>query len=145
MCAVAIGFREERGSGAKFESSRGMDEWMGFPEIALPAYLVYFTCFFCLMLQPFSLSLTVLGREILLPMGCVKLGNKFAGCSPTEGRQTQFFSPSLTQPIASNNFGPSRCLFPFKLQNKMVNFGRRNRLDTCRFPCFQNDMIMIKQ
>ena len=40
VCAVAIGFREERERGEKFESSRGMDEWMGFPEIALPALFI---------------------------------------------------------------------------------------------------------
>ena len=33
----------ERGRGEKFESSRGMDEWMGFPEI---------TCLFHVLLLP---------------------------------------------------------------------------------------------
>ena len=28
----------------------------------------------------------VLGPKLLLVMGCVKLGNQFAVCSPTEGR-----------------------------------------------------------
>ena len=29
---------------------------------------------------------SILGLKLLLPMGCVKLGNQFAVCSPTEGR-----------------------------------------------------------
>ena len=33
--------------------------------------------------------IALLGPEILLPIGCVKLGNYFAFCSPTAGRRTQ--------------------------------------------------------
>ena len=28
---------------------------------------------------------TILGPKLLIPMGCVKLGNQFAVCSPTDG------------------------------------------------------------
>ena len=49
----------------------------------------------------------VLGPEILLPMGWVKLDKKFAFCSPTAGRRTQFFQLIFTQPMGNNISGSS--------------------------------------
>ena len=46
----------------------------------------------------------LLGPEILPPMGCVKLGNKFAFSTPTAGRTTQ-----IDYPISRN---PWEVIFP---------------------------------
>ena len=43
-----------RERGEKFESSRGMDEWMGFPEIALPALFISRASSACYVVAAFS-------------------------------------------------------------------------------------------
>ena len=49
----------------------------------------------------------VLGPKLLLDTGCVKLGEKNCVHLPSVGEQTANELPNFTQPIASNNFGPS--------------------------------------
>ena len=59
--------------------------------------------------QPHStVVIYVLGPEILLPMGCVKLGNYFAFFSPMAGRRTQ-----INYAISPN---PWEVLFPAPVQ-----------------------------
>ena len=54
----------------------------------------------------------VLGPKLLLAMGCVKLDEKICVHLPYVGEQTANKLPNFTQPMTSNNFGPSNvCMF----------------------------------
>ena len=52
-------------------------------------------------------DITVLGPKLLIPMGCVKLGETNCIHLPSVGEQTANWLPNFTQPTGSNNFGPS--------------------------------------
>ena len=67
-------------------------------------------------------STNVLGPKLLLVMGCVKLGEKNCVQLPSAGEKNANYLRNFTQPIVSNNFGPSIyrkgakeccCLFEF--------------------------------
>ena len=60
------------------------------------------TCCLCSMA-------TLCGPKLLLAMGCVKLGKKNCGHLPSVSGQNANKLANFTQPIASNNFGPSTC------------------------------------
>ena len=49
----------------------------------------------------------ILGQKLLLPMCCVKLGEKNCIHLPSVGEQTANKLPNFTQPMGSNDFGPS--------------------------------------
>ena len=57
-----------------------------------------------------SKMVRLLGPKLLLPMGCLQLGDKICVHLPSVGEQTANQLSNFTQPMGSNYFGPSTSL-----------------------------------